>query len=94
MDDLFDIAHSDALQQMKNEDDKKFLILHQQKGRPGSVIGVDKEETTLKRSAMKSARKRRTCEEMKQQFDKNLTRTLGKEKRKKRSSNRKNDRPL
>lgn len=73
MDDLFDIAHSDALGQMKNEEDKKFLMLQRQKGRPGSMIGVDqklkyKEERALKRSAMETARKKRTYEEMEQHF--------------------------
>ena len=32
MDDLFDIAHSEALEQLKNEEDKNFLILQCQKG--------------------------------------------------------------
>lgn len=73
MDDLFDIAHSDALEQMKNEEDKTFLILQRQKGRPGSMIGVDqklkyKEDRALKRSAMESVRKKITYEEMEQQF--------------------------
>ena len=39
--DLFDIAHSDAMGLMKIEEDKKFLLLQQQKGRPGSMLGVD-----------------------------------------------------
>ena len=39
MDDLFDIAHSEALEQLKNEEDKNFLILQRQKGRPGSMVG-------------------------------------------------------
>lgn len=73
MDYIFDIAHSDALGQMKIEDDKKFLILQRQKGRPGCMIGVDqklkyKEERALKRSAMERVRKKRIYEEMEQQF--------------------------
>ena len=56
MDDLFDIAHSEALEQLKNEEDKNFLVLQRQKGRPGSMLGVGhklkhKEERTLKRTA-------------------------------------------
>ena len=31
MNDLFDIAHSEALEHMKNEEDKSFLILERQK---------------------------------------------------------------
>lgn len=63
MDDLFDIAHADALGQMKNEEDKNFLMLQRQKGRPGCMVGVDqklkhKEERTLKQTAMEVARKK------------------------------------
>lgn len=40
LDDLFDIAHQDAL---KNtiEEDKQFLLLQRKKGRPGCMGGVD-----------------------------------------------------
>ncbi|XP_075218533.1 uncharacterized protein LOC142323149 [Lycorma delicatula] len=41
MDDLFDISHSNALEQMKSDDDKNFLLLQRQKGRPGSKVGVE-----------------------------------------------------
>jgi hypothetical protein len=63
MDDLFEIAHSDALGQMKNEEDKNFLMLQRQKGRPGSMVGVHqklkhKEERALKRTAMEAPRKK------------------------------------
>ena len=73
MDDLFDIAHSEALEQLKNEEDKNFLILQRQKGRPGSMLGVNhklkhKEERALKRTAMEIARRKRTYEEMEQHF--------------------------
>lgn len=40
MDDLFDIAHSDI--QIKNEDNEAFLLFQRQKGRPGSMAGVNK----------------------------------------------------
>ncbi len=73
MDDLFDIAHSEAVEQLKNEEDKNFLILQRQKGRPGSMLGVDqklkhKEERALRRTAMETARRKRTYEEMEQHF--------------------------
>ena len=71
LDDLFDIAHSDAMGLMKIEEDK-FLLLQRQKGQPGSMLGVDqkqKEERALKRSEMQTARKERTYEEMEQNFD-------------------------
>lgn len=78
MDNLFDIAHSDALELIKNDEDKKFLMLQRQKGRPGSMVGVDqkhkkKEERALKRTAVETARKKRTYEEMQQQFETHLT---------------------
>ena len=69
LDDLFAIAHSDAMGLMKIEEDKKFLLLQRQKGRPGYMLGVDqklkqKEERALTRSEMQTARKKRTYEEM------------------------------
>lgn len=41
LDDLFDIAHQDALAMMTSEEDKEFLLKQRQKGRPGSMLGVD-----------------------------------------------------
>lgn len=41
LDDLFDIAHADALTIMKCEDAKQFLIGQRQKGRQGCLRGVD-----------------------------------------------------
>lgn len=41
LDDLFDIAQQDALALMKSEEDKAFLVKQRQKGRPGSMTGVD-----------------------------------------------------
>lgn len=38
---IFDIAAPDALETMKIEEDKKFLLLQRQKGRPGSMSGFD-----------------------------------------------------
>lgn len=40
IDDLFDIAHADALNIMRIEDDNQFLIKQREKGRPGCMIGV------------------------------------------------------
>lgn len=39
--DLFDIASADALDKIKNEEDKQFLLMQRQKGRPGAMIGID-----------------------------------------------------
>lgn len=41
LDDLFDIAAADALLTMRNEEDKEFLRKQRQKGRPGSMSGID-----------------------------------------------------
>lgn len=38
--DLFDIAHADALKIIK-EEDRQFLILQREKGRPGFMYGID-----------------------------------------------------
>ncbi|XP_073435251.1 uncharacterized protein [Dendrobates tinctorius] len=41
LNDLFDIAQQDALALLKLEEDKAFLVKQRQKGRPGSMAGVD-----------------------------------------------------
>lgn len=41
LDDFFDIAAADALTVIRNEEDKEFLQKQRQKGRPGSMLGVD-----------------------------------------------------
>lgn len=38
---LFDVAHNDALQIMKIEEDKHFLMAQREKGRRGAMAGVD-----------------------------------------------------
>jgi len=40
-DELFDIAHADALDTMTTDIDKQFLITQRQKGRPGALMSVD-----------------------------------------------------
>lgn len=42
LDNLFDIAHADALERMKIEEDKIFLQKQREPGRPGCLAGVDK----------------------------------------------------
>lgn len=64
LDDLFDIAAVDALTTMRNEEDKEFLKKQRQKGRPGSMLGVDmklfgKEERSKLRKEKENARKTR-----------------------------------
>lgn len=45
LDKLFDIAHSNALELMKIEVDKAFLISQRNPGRPGCMLGVDMNQT-------------------------------------------------
>ena len=45
LEDLFDIAHANALNIMKIKEDKDFLISQRQKGRLGSIGGIDTVET-------------------------------------------------
>lgn len=42
LNDLFDVSHSNALNMMKNEEDKNFLLIQRQKGRPGCMLGTDR----------------------------------------------------
>lgn len=42
LDNLFDIAHADALERMKIEEDRIFLQKQREPGRPGCLAGVDK----------------------------------------------------
>ncbi|CAH0559238.1 unnamed protein product [Brassicogethes aeneus] len=61
---LFDIAHSEALQIIKIEEDKQFLIAQRQPGRVGCLGGIDKnfekkENRSKKRKQEESERKRK-----------------------------------
>jgi hypothetical protein len=62
LEDLYDIAHANAMQMISLEDDKKCLTLQRHKGRPGYLSGVnyafmkkvkDKEERQEKLTARK-----------------------------------------
>lgn len=69
LDDLFDIAHADALKKIKIEEDKQFLLLQREKGRPGSMIGTDKklymkEKRSIERKEKELSRKRKYEEEI------------------------------
>lgn len=74
LDDLFDIAHSDALTMIRFEEDKKFLENQRMKGRPGSMLGVDqsladKEARSQLRKQQEEARKLKHAEASKVQQD-------------------------
>lgn len=53
--DLFDVAHQDALTTMDNEEDKQFLQKQREKGRQGSMVGAD---LLLMKKQKRQARKR------------------------------------
>lgn len=41
LDNLFDISHADALNLIKIEEDKQFLLKQRENGRPGCMLGAD-----------------------------------------------------
>ncbi|GBN77094.1 hypothetical protein AVEN_101508-1 [Araneus ventricosus] len=55
LDNLFDIAHADALQLMKIEEGRMFLQRQSEPDRPGHLGGVDKKLTTSSCQRIKSA---------------------------------------
>ncbi|CAI6354394.1 unnamed protein product [Macrosiphum euphorbiae] len=68
LDDLFDIAQADALEVIKIKEDRDFLISQRQKGRPGSMLGIDlkiinKEKRAEERLKIIEERRKRTYEE-------------------------------
>lgn len=69
LNDIFDIAHARALDIMKIESDKQFLIAQRTKGRPGCLLGIDRknqklEERIEKNLKNKLERKKRVYEDM------------------------------
>lgn len=61
LDDLFDVAHQDAMSLMKIEEDRLFLQAQREKGRRGTMLGIDRnlaqqEERTLKRKVAEEKR--------------------------------------
>lgn len=64
---LFDIAHADAMTMMSIEEDKAFLEMQRQDGRPGHLVAVDsvstkREKRKAERELNHQARKRREAE--------------------------------
>lgn len=61
LDNLFDIAHANALNMMRNQEDIDFLTKQRENGRPGSMLGIDKkladkEERSLLRKEQEESR--------------------------------------
>lgn len=70
LDDLFDIASPNALNEIKIPEDKKFLEMQRQKGRQGCMIGVDmslygREKRAQERKEKEDARKKKHEEQQK-----------------------------
>ena len=57
LDDIFNIAHADALNLIDIEEDKKFLILQRQPTRKGKMAGVDKIFVQLQKAACEKEKK-------------------------------------
>lgn len=73
LDDLFDIATANAMETIKIEDDRNFLAMQREKGRPGCMAGVDmtlfgKEKRSYERQERANAYKRKQEEEASRQF--------------------------
>lgn len=66
---LFDIAAADALETMEIQEDKDFLLQQRQKGRPGSMVGIDqklaeKEKRKSEREEKENNRKQKYLEQL------------------------------
>lgn len=69
LDDLFDIAHADALTLTQLPEDREFLRKQREKGRQGSMLGVDgilaaREKRQAKRLEQEQLRKQKSDIEM------------------------------
>ena len=74
--DLFDVAHQEALQLIKIEEDKQFLLAQREKGRQGVMAGVDM-SLTKKEKVQENKQKSQFHLKTKQQLDiANLDRTV------------------
>lgn len=77
LDDLFDIAHENALSLIKIEEDREFLNQQRQKGRPGYMCGIDhdsfrREQKSYERAERMENYKKRKFQEMTELSMKNL----------------------
>ncbi|GBM72735.1 hypothetical protein AVEN_67702-1 [Araneus ventricosus] len=60
LEDLFDIAHSNALKIITIEEDKQFLFSQSQKGRIDVLGGIDKRTDEKEKRVLKRLKRRRT----------------------------------
>lgn len=77
LDDLFDISTSMALEEIRIDEDRQFLIQQRQKGCPACMAGVDmtlyaREKRSNERKEMEQSRKKRYEETTEQSNELNL----------------------
>lgn len=60
LDNLFDIAHADAFDKIKNPEDAEFLRLQREKGRPGCMAGADTTEFNIRKRRSEREEKNET----------------------------------
>lgn len=75
LDNLFDIAHNDALTLIKNDEDRQFLLKQRENGRPGCMLGVD---GILTAREQKRKERKEKENEQKQKRDKKVAEQAGK----------------
>lgn len=71
LDDLFDIARANAIALMTIEEDKQFLMKQREKGRPGSMVGIDKK--LADKEARSAARKKKEEERNEREKERQLS---------------------
>jgi len=63
---LFDIAHANALNIIKINEDKEFLLMQRKNGRPGCMLGIDMKLTTAE--LKKAAQEEKELQRKKKQY--------------------------
>lgn len=63
LDDLFDMAHADAMNLIKEEEVRVFLISQRKKGRVGCLMGVLEKQTVLEQRKEQRTMQRKEREE-------------------------------
>lgn len=66
LNDLFDIAHANALNIITIKEDKEFLLMQRRKGRPGCMLGIDRK--LLNAELKKAAREEKEMQRKMKQY--------------------------
>lgn len=66
LNDLFDIAHANALAMINIDEDKQFLIAQRMKGRQGCMLGVDTKQTKIEKKKIVQEEKLKLLKEKQQ----------------------------